>query len=746
MHRTALTPVMTEASPIILRIAVAAPLPTLFDYRPAVGRENVSVAPGMRVLVPFGRSRRVGMIVEVTDQTDQDPDRLKPVDSLLDMSPLLDAADLRFILWAAGYYQHPPGEALFSALPARLRRPSPILKSGEPGWRLTSAGREGVESLTRAPRQAQVARELMTCGTAVATVELIRRLGDCRSALRALDVRGWVEPCRIESEAPRNIAPAKSGPELNPHQQQAVDAIHGAIGSFRPFLLEGVTGSGKTEVYIRLLRSLIVAGGQALVLVPEIGLTPQLLRRFTERVGAPMVALHSALNAGDRERSWRRAASGEAALVVGTRSAVFVPLPRLGLILVDEEHDLSLKQQDGFRYSARDLAVRRAQQASCPVVLGSATPSLESVHNARDGRYQLLELPERAGRALPPRLDTLDVRGQPLRAGLSPVLIDLMREQLTNGNQVLLFLNRRGFAPVLTCYGCGWVGECTSCDARLTLHLADNRLWCHHCGLTRPIPVDCPKCKGSELRPLGRGTERLEAELQELFPDTPLARVDRDSTRRKGELTRLLDAARRGEIPLLLGTQMLAKGHHFPGVTLVGILDLDQGLYGADYRAPERMAQLVIQVAGRAGRAQHPGRVVLQTRHPDHPLLLTLQRQGYPAYATTALEERRQALLPPFSHQALMRAESRDKDIASDFLRRATQVGSDLIPKGITLLGPIPAPMERRGGRYRAHLLVQSDLRPSLQIFLSDWLAGVRELRGFSQVRWSIDVDPQEMF
>lgn len=736
---------MTEASPIILRIAVAAPLPTLFDYLPAVGRKGVALAPGMRVLVPFGRSRRVGMIVQVTDQTDQDPDRLKPVDSLLDKTPLLDAADLRFILWAAAYYQHPPGEALFSALPARLRRPSPILESGEPGWRLTPAGREAVDSLTRAPKQARVARELMGLGRAVASAELTGRLGDCRAALRALVARGWVEPCRIASATPGEIAPVRSGPELNPHQQQAVDAIHEAMGGFRPFLLEGVTGSGKTEVYIRLLQTVLGAGGQALVLVPEIGLTPQLLRRLAERVGAPMVALHSALNAGDRERSWRRAASGEATLVVGTRSAVFVPLPRLGLILVDEEHDLSLKQQDGFRYSARDLAVRRAQQASCPVVLGSATPSLESVHNARKERYQLLELPERAGGALPPRLDTLDVRGQPLRAGLSPVLIGLMREQLTNGNQVLLFLNRRGFAPVLTCYGCGWVGECPSCDARFTLHLADNRLWCHHCGQTRPIPRVCPDCKGSELRPLGRGTERLEAELQELFPDTPLARVDRDSTRRKGELARLLDAARRGEIPLLLGTQMLAKGHHFPGVTLVGILDLDRGLYGADFRAPERMAQLVIQVAGRAGRAQRPGRVVLQTRHPDHPLLLTLQRRGYPAYATAALEERKQALLPPFTHQALMRAESHDKDIAADFLRRAAQAGSELLPEGITLLGPIPAPMERRGGRYRAHLLVQSDLRPALQTFLTNWLAEVRGLRGFSQVRWSVDVDPQEM-
>jgi len=729
----------------ILRVAVAAPLPTLFDYLPAAGCSR-NLAPGMRVLVPFGRGRRVGMIVELTSHTEQDRSRLKPVDSLLDMAPLLTLGDLRFILWAAGYYRHPPGDALFSALPARLRRPAPVLESGEPGWRLTPDGRVRIDALKRAPRQAQVAQSLLGSRAGLATSDLTSRLGDCRGALRALAARGWAETCRIPSVARESgTAPAKARPKLNPHQQQAVESVRAALGGYRAFLLEGVTGSGKTEVYIHLLQTVLATGGQALVLVPEIGLTPQLLRRLDERLASPMVTLHSALSAGERERAWRRAAVGEAALVVGTRSAVFVPLPRLGLILVDEEHDLSFKQQDGFRYSARDLAVRRAQQANCPAVLGSATPSLESVHNARSGRYGLLELPERAGNALPPELVTLDIRAQPLRAGLSPVLIQLIREQIEAGNQVLLFLNRRGFAPVLTCHDCGWVGECPHCDARLTLHLSAKRLWCHHCGLTRLPPNSCPQCKGTDLRPLGRGTERLEAELPELFPGTPVARVDRDSTRRKGELERLLDAARRGEIPLLMGTQMLAKGHHFPGVTLVGILDLDQGLYGSDFRAPERMAQLVIQVAGRAGRAQRPGRVVLQTRHPDHPLLATLQGLGYAAFARAALEERRQADLPPFSRQALMRAESRDADAATELLRRAIQQAAGAGEKGIIILGPVPAPMERRGGRYRAHLLLQSDRRPALQKFLADWLPKVVGLRGTSRVRWSLDVDPQEM-
>ena len=741
-----LTRARTADTQIILRVAVAAPLPGLFDYLPAAGGNGCTPAPGMRVLVPFGRSRRLGLIVELAARTEQDPDRLKRVDSLLDEAPLLGPSDMELILWAADYYQHAPGEALFGAMPARLRRPSPALESGEAGWRLTPAGREGANRLTRAPKQAEVAGLLLESGKGLTSEELDRRLGDCQAALRALAARGWAERCRLAlARQPDGRAPAKTGPELNAHQRQAVEAIREALGGFRSFLLQGITGSGKTEVYIRLLQTVLATGRQALVLVPEIGLTPQLLRRFDDRLAVPMVALHSALSAGERERAWRRAATGEAALVIGTRSAVFVPLPRLGLILVDEEHDLSFKQQDGFRYSARDLAVRRAQQAGCPVVLGSATPSLETLHNANSGRYALLELPERAGGALLPELLTLDIRAQPLRAGLSPVLLRLIREQLANGNQVLLFLNRRGFAPVLTCHDCGWVGDCPHCDARLTLHLAANRLWCHHCGLTRRAPRDCPECKGADLRPLGRGTERLEAELRDLFPDIPLARIDRDSTRRKGELERLLGAAKSGETQLLLGTQMLAKGHHFPGVTLVGILDLDQGLYGADFRAPERMAQLIVQVAGRAGRAQRPGKVVLQTRHPDHPLLLRLQRQGYAAFAAAALDERRQAELPPFSHQALMRAESGDGEAATEFLERAAKEAEDLAGGAVAVAGPIPAPMERRGGRYRSHLLLQSGRRPALKAFLDAWLPRVRGLRGTSRVRWSLDVDPQEM-
>jgi primosomal protein N' (replication factor Y) len=534
-------------------------------------------------------------------------------------------------------------------------------------------------------------------------------------------------------------------PTLNSEQHQAVAAVSAQLLEFGAFLLEGVTGSGKTEVYLSLIEKVIAAGQQVLVLVPEIGLTPQLLRRLQRRIGAPMALLHSSLSETDRERGWSDARRGHARLVLGTRSAIFTPLPDLGLILVDEEHDLSLKQQEGFRYSARDLAVVRARFCNCPVVLGSATPSLESVRNALTGRYRLLKLSQRAGGAEPPRIDLLDVRSVRLQAGVSSILMRLMEEEIAAGNQVLLFLNRRGYAPILTCYDCGWVAQCRRCDARMTLHLEKQLLWCHHCGSQRRLDQHCPECGSQELKPLGQGTERLEQALEKRFPGERIVRIDRDTTRRRGSLEGLLREISEGKCSLLIGTQMLAKGHHFPDVTLAGILDVDQGLFGADYRAAERMAQLIIQVAGRAGRAEKPGRVVIQTRHPEHPLLQTLLREGYGAFARIALRERREALLPPYTYQALLRAESQQEKDPVDFLEQAARTAAEIAGPGIELWGPVPAPMERRAGRYRAHLLLQSSERAKLQMLLSSWIPEFQSLKSARRVRWSIDVDPQEM-
>jgi len=443
--------------------------------------------------------------------------------------------------------------------------------------------------------------------------------------------------------------------------------------------------------------------------------------------------------------AWQDARQGRARLVLGTRSALFTPMPELGLVVVDEEHDLSLKQQDGFRYSARDLALVRAQRCDCPVLLGSATPSLESLRNAQDGRYTHLPLRQRAGGAASPQIDLLDIRSVRLEAGVSPTLIRMVEQELQAGNQVLLFLNRRGYAPLLTCHDCGWVAECRRCDARMTLHLASHQLWCHHCGARRPLDTACPDCGGADLRPLGQGTERLQGMLQQRFPGTGIVRIDRDTTRRKGSLEKLLEEIRKGKYSLLLGTQMLAKGHHFPNVTLVGILNVDQGLFGADYRAAERMAQLIVQVAGRSGRAEKAGRVLIQTRHPDHPLLRLLLRGGYDAFAEQALAERQEALLPPYSYQALLRAEAHREHDPLEFLQQAVALADGMAREGVEFWGPVPAPMERRAGRYRAHLLVQAGQRPLLQALIARWVPQLETCGSARRVRWSIDVDPQEM-
>ncbi|HEY0634092.1 MAG TPA: primosomal protein N', partial [Gammaproteobacteria bacterium] len=564
--------------------------------------------------------------------------------------------------------------------------------------------------------------------------------------LKRMAQKGWVaaqeQPCLPAPEA----HPAEMAPELNSAQHVAVSAITAAAGTFQPFLLDGVTGSGKTEVYLQAIAPVLAAGRQVLLLVPEIGLTPQLVERFRRRFAVPLGLLHSGLSDGERQCAWLMARDGHAPIVIGTRSALFTPLRNPGLIIVDEEHDPSFKQQEGFRYSARDVAIVRAHQLGIPIVLGSATPSLESLHNAQAGRYRLLRLPERAGSALHPKMRLLDVRQQPLQEGLAEPLALLMRRHLERGGQVLLFLNRRGYSPALICHDCGHVAGCPRCDARLTYHSAQRRLRCHHCGTERPVPTQCPKCGSADLRPLGQGTERIEEGLRARFPGVGLVRIDRDTTSRKGAMTALLLEVHAGEARILIGTQMVAKGHHFPEVTLVGILDADQGLFSADFRASERMAQLILQVAGRAGRAERPGEVVIQTHVPDHPLLRTLVESDYHAFAEAALRERAQAQFPPFSHLALLRAEAVDPTAPLTFLEAARRLAEGHAAAGVQLLGPVPAPMERRAGRTRAQLLLQSSSRTGLHRLLEPWVVALEGLKEGRKVRWSLDVDPAELF
>ena len=726
----------------IARVAVPSPLYRLFDYRLPARIEAATLQPGLRVLVPFGRQRVVGIVTGLVAGTDIAADKLKTILEILDEQPVFDAHVFALVKWTADYYHHPIGDAFATALPVLLRKPVASKKSVQQYWSLTAAGRQlDPNDLVRAPRQAAIIAQLLHHAEGLPRQDLDAPL----KVLNTLRDKGWIT--EHESTQPVQQTPAGSSEsklQLNADQQQAIDSITASLDQFNACLLEGVTGSGKTEVYLQLIETVIARHRQVLVLVPEIGLTPQLVSRFEKRLTVPLAILHSGLSDRQRLDNWQRAQSGEARVVIGTRSAVFTPLTGMGLIIVDEEHDVSLKQQEGFRYSARDLAVWRAHKSNIPIILGSATPSLDSLHNVARQRYRLLHLPERAGKASMPKLHLLDIRHQPMQDMLSEPLLKQIQLHLDRGGQVLVFLNRRGYAPVLLCHDCGWHADCARCDARMTYHQKHRQLRCHHCGQQRPVTPHCPDCGSGELIAIGQGTERMEQTLAARFPEHAVLRIDRDTTRRKGSLQTALQDATSGRAQILVGTQMLAKGHHFPAVTLVAIVDADQGLFGADFRSSERMAQLIVQVAGRAGRGEQAGEVIIQTHQPDHPLLRQLVEQDYQAFTKMALQERSDAQLPPYSHLALLRADATQADAPMAFLDQARQLALD-VASGIQLWGPLPAPMERRAGRYRAQLMFQSSQRRALHQLLDKLIPQFEGSKLARKVRWSIDVDPQDM-
>ena len=720
----------------VLQVALPVPLPQLFDYLPP-GKSDV-IPPGSRVLVPFGSRKLLGVVVNKADESGMPADRLLPILEVLDQKePLLDGKLITLLRWCWMYYKHAPGDVVVAALPPALRNARGKLPEAPLQYRLTAAGKSRLaEPPGRAPVQFQM---LQALADGPLGDDALTGIGSqWRKTLAALMEQVWVRSETAPPAEPR-IAP---GPKLIPDQQAAVASMEARLEGFACHLLDGVTGSGKTEVYIHVLEKVLSSGQQALVLVPEIGLTPQLLRRFRNRLGLDPAVIHSGLSAGERVESWAAARSGRAGLVVGTRSALFTPMPRLGLIILDEEHDASFKQQDGFRYSARDVAVKRAAEWNIPVILGSATPSLESLRNAIDGRYAWHRLRKRATRAALPAWRVLDLRQQRTVNGLSPTATEAIGQTVERGEQVMVFLNRRGYAPVLMCQQCGWHGLCERCDANLTWHRSIGRLCCHHCGSRRPVPALCPECRADALIGAGEGTQQLEESLSKQFPGVPVLRFDRDQTSRKGVMNQQIEQVREGNPCLLIGTQMLAKGHHFPGVTLVVIVNIDQALYSSDYRALERMGQMILQVAGRAGRTNKPGTVILQTLHPDHPALQLLLAQGYEPYARWLLEDRRLAGLPPAGFQALLRAEAHDRSLAERFLNDAAR----MFPPGETrIFGPMPAIMERLGGRSRMYLVVQGAERIALHRQVDQWLPGLRGLKSARKVRWAIDVDPQEL-
>ena len=728
--------------PVILRVAVNVPLNRYFDYLCPPGYPSNRLLPGMRLKVPFGRGKTIGVLLETTHTSELPLSRLKRVLAVIDDEPVFDEVLMKLLRWSADYFHHAPGEVFATALPALLRGSRPLPAAPE-HWCATPLG-QAAEPLKGASRQ-QALLELLLEHGSLSESELPALFKGWRPSMRALQAKGLVERRVIERGPPIPGREAPDDVSLTGPQQKAVAEIGAHDGRFATTLLFGVTGSGKTEVYLSLIRRLLASGQQAMVLVPEIGLTPQLIRRFRERLPGQLAVLHSGLADGQRLEAWRMARSGEAAIVLGTRSAVFTPMARPGLIIVDEEHDSSFKQQDGFRYSARDLAIVRARLHGIPVVLGSATPSLESFHNAQTGRYQLCELPERPGNVAQPSMRIVDLGAHRSDHGLATPSLMAMHAHLEQGGQVLLFLNRRGFAPALFCTECGWVAGCDRCDARMTVHAAKGQLRCHHCDRRCAMPAHCPQCR-EQLIPVGQGTQRVEDFLRRQFPDIGVTRIDRDSTRRKGSLPDKLDEIRSGRSRILIGTQMLAKGHDFPDISLVIVMDADQGLFGTDFRSSERLAQIVTQVAGRAGRAQRPGEVLIQTRFAKHPLLLDLIRDGYAAFASDALVERRAAGWPPYSHLALLRAESPSQDDARIFLEAARHEAEKICDGGTCLLGPAPAPMEKRAGRFRAQLLLQASQRNSLRKLLGPWIAKLENLPQRRKVRWSLDVDPVDMF
>lgn len=730
--------------PRLVRVALAVPLRRTFDYSYP---DTVSPVVGARVMVSFGRQQLIGYVIELPRSSDIDPKKIKPILELLDQDSAIDPELFTLIHWAANYYQHPIGEVFASCLPSRLNKGEKAQLSPEYQWHLTAQG-EQAKPAKNAVKQQLILNFAKAHGNAIEPSSLPSNRFS-RADIRKLVEKGWFTEAQIVPKASAKstincLNPLCEKPEPTQQQHTALAKIYAKKDQFQPFLLDGVTASGKTEVYLRAIEQQLEANKQVLVLVPEIGLTPQTVRRFEARFQVPIAMLHSGLTGKQRLNEWIRAKQGLTSIVIGTRSALFTPFSALGIIVIDEEHDVSFKQQEGFRYSARDLALFRAHQLQIPIILGSATPSMESQFNVKQGKFERLELSQRAGNAQAPHSKIFDVRQRHLEAGISQPLKEHLQQHLDNGNQALVFLNRRGFAPSLLCHDCGWIAECSRCDKNMTLHYQMKRLHCHHCDRQAFLPPKCPKCQSEKLVPVGLGTERLEESLQSMFPNNTVARVDRDSTRNKNAMEKLTKQVHSGEIDILVGTQMLAKGHHFPKLTCVAVVDIDGCLFSADYRATERTAQLLTQVAGRAGRGDDKGEVIIQSHHPDHPLLVNLFTQNYQILSDQILAEREAANLPPYSAQALIRANANQLGKPMQFLHDAAELLKQY--DNIEVLGPYPAPMIKKAGKMHAHLLLQTSNKKQLQQILNASLSLIESFKSAQATRWSIDIDPQEVF
>ena len=725
----------------ILQIALDVPLDRLFDYLDG----GFDVQIGQRVVVPFGSRKVVGVVAGIADTSEFAIEKLKSIVQVFDGEPLIDADTFGLLRFCADYYQYPFGQALLASLPTRLRQIEPALSRKQFLYALTPEGLQA--SVDEIPSRQAVQRKIFTAlQQGPLTESMLKDISaSWRPAIEAFREKGWVFAEQVLAGFKSSNEPVPP-PQLNEEQTFAVSQVIDSANTFKPFLLHGITGSGKTEVYMQILQQVLTdPNSQALVLVPEINLTPQLEARFRNRLPHfPLVSLHSHLSESERLQNWRLAQSGQARIIIGTRLAVFTPIPHLKVVLVDEEHDGSYKQQDSMRYHARDVAMVRAQRNKVPIVMGSATPALETWQNAQTKKYTLLSLNARAvAQSTLPNIRCIDTTKQESTNGLTPVLMNAMRERLEKGEQSLLFINRRGYSPVLLCSACHWIAPCMRCSSRLVVHLKQGRLRCHHCGHEQKIVRQCPSCGNADLHPTGHGTQRLEETLKQLFPSARIQRVDRDSTSRKEALNDILTAVNANEVDILIGTQMLAKGHDFPNLTLVGVIDTDSALFSPDFRAAERLFAQLMQVSGRAGRAEKAGEVLIQTAFPSHHLFNALRSQDYSVYAKTLLQEREMAQFPPFCFLALLRAEASNYRDVEAFLNFAFELARSLSQQVLTY-DPMRAQMEKLKGMERGQILMQATKRGALQKLLAALTPQLRASKLAAKVRWSVDVDPME--
>ncbi|XQW84690.1 primosomal protein N' [Thalassotalea piscium] len=728
-----------------IQVAIPVPMRQLFTYKLPSNIDLTDISIGQRVVVPFSHRTVVAIVISKEQQLPENINinKIKAIISVNHDQTHLPSSLLSLLTICANYYQHPIGEVMQTALPALLRKIETPSTLPTMLWQTDNkmSEQELSQLAKKAPKQYQL-YQLLAQRNGISWSEL-RTLGYSKTQLTALEQKAFIkqEEVKIPTYFWQEGLNQEDKLSLSTEQAIIVSAINNDINHFVCHLIDGVTGSGKTEVYLQVMEQTIANNQQVLVLVPEIGLTPQTLARFEQRFNVPIFLHHSGLNDTERLVTWQQAHQGCAAIVIGTRSAVFSPLQQLGLIIIDEEHDNSFKQQDSFRYHARDIAILRARQLNIPIVLGTATPSFETLHNALQNKYQHHKLTQRAGNSVKSKITLVDVANLPLTFGLAKPVIEKMSRTLAQGEQVLVFLNRRGFAPAINCQECHWVAQCLRCNKPYTFHKGQGVLICHHCGGQKRLPPQCPDCGSIRVTPIGQGTEQIEQHLQQQFEQYSTIRIDRDSTRRKGALSKILKQVMDKEHQILVGTQMLAKGHHFPDVTLVVMLDIDGALFSYDFRAAEHMAQLLIQVAGRAGRASKPGKVLVQTQYPQHPLLQDLVHNGYRHFAKQAMQERHYAGLPPFGYQALIRAEANFPSYPEKFLRQLSLLAFE----HCEVAGPMPAAMEKRAGKYRFHLLIQAKKRSYLHNALKILLENVSQNEWSNKVKWSLDIDPIDL-